>query len=201
MGYREPMDTDKRARLLQAAEEVFVDRGIPQATIEEITARAGVAKGTFYLYFSRKDDLVTALQERLWSGHVELTNRAAQQLLEDGADWWAVTDEFIAHIIEYDYAHRHWHRLIADRPQSSMEPGDDITQQIIEAVSAAILVGVERNVCHAGDPPLAATLLYQAVRGTSHQLCQLEDPPAQERYVAAAQELVHKALAREPMQA
>lgn len=83
-----------------------------------------------------------------------------------------------------------------------MEPGDDIAQQIIDAVSAAIVVGVERGVCHAGEPLLAATLLYQAVRGTSHQVvCQFEDPPAQERYVAAAQELVHKALAREPVQA
>ncbi|MFH1679898.1 MAG: TetR/AcrR family transcriptional regulator [Candidatus Eisenbacteria bacterium] len=50
-----------RRRLLQAALSVFSEKGIDAATIEEITERADLGKGTLYRHFSTKDRLVTAL--------------------------------------------------------------------------------------------------------------------------------------------
>lgn len=41
-------------RILQAAEEVFGEKGYYEASVFEITARAGVGQGTFYLYFKTK---------------------------------------------------------------------------------------------------------------------------------------------------
>ncbi|MCX7173875.1 MAG: helix-turn-helix domain containing protein [Proteobacteria bacterium] len=46
-----------RALLLKAAYEVMSTRGVDEATIQEITERADVGFGTFYNYFSSKDDL------------------------------------------------------------------------------------------------------------------------------------------------
>ncbi|HEY3933287.1 MAG TPA: TetR/AcrR family transcriptional regulator [Gemmatimonadales bacterium] len=43
--------------LLDAALAVFGERGFRQTTLEEVAARAGVSKGTVYLYFDSKDDL------------------------------------------------------------------------------------------------------------------------------------------------
>jgi len=58
-----------RRRLLEAAEEVFADLGYHDASIVRITEAAGVAQGTFYLYFSSKqaifDELVEDLNRRL----------------------------------------------------------------------------------------------------------------------------------------
>src|SRR5262245_51333922 len=53
-----PRPADKRAKieLLRAAEEVFVEHGLSAAKVEDITARAGVSKGAFYLHFESKDD-------------------------------------------------------------------------------------------------------------------------------------------------
>lgn len=49
--------------LLAAALAVFGERGFRQTTLEEVAARAGVSKGTVYLYFASKDDLFRAVVE------------------------------------------------------------------------------------------------------------------------------------------
>ena len=54
-----------RLRLLEAAEEVFTDVGYHDASIVRIAEAAGVANGTFYLYFSSKRDVFDELVEEL----------------------------------------------------------------------------------------------------------------------------------------
>jgi AcrR family transcriptional regulator len=58
-----------RRRILDAAEAVFGERGYHDASVSEITARAGVAQGTFYIYFDSKlqifFELVEDVGERL----------------------------------------------------------------------------------------------------------------------------------------
>ncbi|MFZ5827594.1 MAG: TetR/AcrR family transcriptional regulator [Bacillota bacterium] len=50
-----------RRRLLQTAEEVIAEQGFFRASVAEITRRAGVAQGTFYLYFKAKEDIFRTL--------------------------------------------------------------------------------------------------------------------------------------------
>ena len=47
--------------LIQAALSVFGERGFRQTTLTEVAERAGVSKGTVYLYFESKDDLFRAV--------------------------------------------------------------------------------------------------------------------------------------------
>jgi AcrR family transcriptional regulator len=47
--------------ILAAARQLLEQRGLEAITMEEIAAAAGVAKGTLYLYFQSKDDLIQAL--------------------------------------------------------------------------------------------------------------------------------------------
>jgi len=61
-----PLD-DKRAKLLEAALELFETRGFDAVAVPEIAAKAGVAVGTVYRYFETKDALVNALY-RQWKG-------------------------------------------------------------------------------------------------------------------------------------
>ena len=44
--------------IMDSALELFKERGFDSVTIEEITTRAGVAKGSFYTYFSTKSDII-----------------------------------------------------------------------------------------------------------------------------------------------
>ena len=65
----------KQARpreLLDAALAVFVEKGFAAARAEEIAARAGVSKGTLYLYFDSKEDLLRALIAEGFSSRIEV---------------------------------------------------------------------------------------------------------------------------------
>jgi AcrR family transcriptional regulator len=51
----------QRGRLLQAAAEVFAQRGYAEATAEAISREAGMSKATFYEHFSNKEEAILAL--------------------------------------------------------------------------------------------------------------------------------------------
>jgi AcrR family transcriptional regulator len=69
MAQRSLGQQQKREAVLRAAMEIFAERGYQGATVEEIARRAGVAKGTPYLYFSDKADLFYAVFNK-WSGDI-----------------------------------------------------------------------------------------------------------------------------------
>lgn len=54
----------RRDQILAAAHEVFATRGFSEATVGEIAAHAGIAKGTIYLYFQSKDEIYRAALHR-----------------------------------------------------------------------------------------------------------------------------------------
>lgn len=56
--------SNKYDRLLDAAYDLFLEQGDTDASIQDIATRAGIAKGTFYLYFHDKDELYEALIAR-----------------------------------------------------------------------------------------------------------------------------------------
>lgn len=54
----------RAAALMDAAERLFIEKGIATTSIDDIAAGAQVAKGTFYLYFPSKEAMLGALQQR-----------------------------------------------------------------------------------------------------------------------------------------
>ena len=48
----------KRIRMIEEAYNLFVSKGVHATAIDEVVKKAGVAKGTFYLYFHDKYDLL-----------------------------------------------------------------------------------------------------------------------------------------------
>lgn len=54
----------RRNDIMNAAESLLVEQGVAATTVDQITAGANVAKGTFYLYFASKDELLGALGDR-----------------------------------------------------------------------------------------------------------------------------------------
>jgi AcrR family transcriptional regulator len=55
----------RRAQILDAALRVFVMRGYHGAHVDHVITEAGVARGTFYLYFKSKHDVFAALVQRM----------------------------------------------------------------------------------------------------------------------------------------
>lgn len=55
---------ERQDRILEAATEIFAEKGIDHATIDDIAARAGVGKGTVYRRVGKKKDFVNLLFQR-----------------------------------------------------------------------------------------------------------------------------------------
>ena len=73
-----------RTRILEAAEQVFADVGYHEASIVKITEAAGVAQGTFYLYFEGKkqvfDELVVDLNRRVRHAMKEASSKGTTRV-------------------------------------------------------------------------------------------------------------------------
>jgi AcrR family transcriptional regulator len=55
---------ERRDAILDAAESLLLDAPLRIASVAEVAARAGLAKGTVYLYFASKEELLLAVHER-----------------------------------------------------------------------------------------------------------------------------------------
>jgi AcrR family transcriptional regulator len=84
------------SELLDAALELFVEKGFAATRAEEVAQRAGVSKGTLYLYYPSKEDLFKAVIAQSVGARIEETAQEVQvydgpmaQLLEDVlVRWW-----------------------------------------------------------------------------------------------------------------
>lgn len=99
-----PADAHKRERrkgarpgeLLDAALDLFVEKGFAATRVEEVAARAGVSKGTLFLYFQSKEELFKAVVCENISGHLKGWNDEFESFEGSSADmlgycmnsWW-----------------------------------------------------------------------------------------------------------------
>jgi TetR/AcrR family transcriptional regulator len=82
--------------LLAAALDLFVKKGYAATRVEEVATRAGVSKGTLFLYFSSKEELFkSVVREHIsghfatWSEEIEQFDGSSQEMLRDCLQsWW-----------------------------------------------------------------------------------------------------------------
>lgn len=148
----------RRGQLVDAAATLFAERGVDDTPVSEIVSSAGVAQGTFYLYFESKADVVNAVVERMAErivtrvtafaeepdlGAVEKLLRIRDALLS------AVTDdrELLA------FFHRAGNESYHDRVSR------DAVRGIVPAVESVIEQGCAEGVFRISHPDDAARFL------------------------------------------
>lgn len=72
-----------RQRLIEAARQVFLTRGVSRSTMEHIATQAGVTRGAIYWHFSNKIDLFQAMREQVF---LPLIDRMDDTLLIEGSE-------------------------------------------------------------------------------------------------------------------
>lgn len=147
----------RRAQLLEVALEAFRENGVANTSVSDIVKRAGVAQGTFYLYFDSKEDAVCAvvsasleeIAER-FERAVALPNATAVERLFVLRDALVeMNDEPYEHEM-HDLFHRPENREIHDRVTGGFAPRvQPILAQIIEQ-------GIDEGVFETSDPGTAA---------------------------------------------
>ena len=93
---RERRKHERPGELLQAALELFVEKGFAATKVEEVALRAGVSKGTLFLYYASKEELFKAvIQANLnphfiaWDQEFEQFQGNTPEMLRYGlCSWW-----------------------------------------------------------------------------------------------------------------
>lgn len=183
----------RRAELLRVAREVLAEKGFEATTISEIVSRAGVAQGTFYLYFPSKISLVLTLASEMQQQIEQAlrTSYAEARTLEEMIDRsvesaFHITGQYRdilalvhsgIHWLEAEEAHAHiftpYHSLIAEAIRRA---------QGIGAVNPAL------------DPDVTAVLIVGAIYYSADQCYVYHSSIPPEVYIAEASRFIRQAL-------
>jgi AcrR family transcriptional regulator len=115
----------RREELLVVATDLFIDRGYERTSIERITTEAGVAKGTFYLYFESKQDLLAQIVEAYGD---ELRKQLVVELASEEGDAVAMLRRFFAFSAQFE----------ASRGEMTLE----ISRALYRVENLALRVGI-----------------------------------------------------------
>jgi AcrR family transcriptional regulator len=88
---------DRPQEIVAAALDVFAERGFAAARLDDVAARAGVSKGTLYLYFSSKEDLFKAVIRAAILPNLE---RAERMIAEVPEPSFALLERLLAMVAE-----------------------------------------------------------------------------------------------------
>jgi AcrR family transcriptional regulator len=96
--------------VLEAAEQVFGAKGYHGASVTEITRAAGVAQGTFYLYFRGKKEIFLDLVDDLGNRLRDITIAASA----DASSYAEAQERGFGAFFEFARGHRHIYRIIQE---------------------------------------------------------------------------------------
>ena len=169
---RQKEKVDRKEAILAAAREVFFEEGIRRATVDEIAARAEVAKGTVYLYFDTKETIVAHL---LLEGLDSLCERLAKAYDESAPDRAEARLRRLAAAYHdfYQKEHDYFRLMMAFDRGHFQEAVDAAVYEMIlhrslrglHWVVRAVQQGIETGEFAPGDPKQAAGMLWAALNG------------------------------------
>ncbi len=182
----------RRAELVSAAAAVFAEHGVANTAVSDIVGAAGVAQGTFYLYFGSKDDAVLAVAERFGDKMIEGIEQAvAVPQMPAIRKLLALRDVFgdstaIAGASELiEVLHHPGNRAIHDRL------AEHLTPRLVAIVQGIVEQGVDEGVFAVPDIHAAAWFVLGGLRSAELSGVPLPELPAA---IAAATALALRAL-------
>lgn len=151
---------ERRDELMTSAQRLFLKHGVGPTTIEQITSGAKVAKGTFYLYFSSKEAVLAALEERFAQEHLARIKAAIDATPAD--DWrgklatWAA-----AGVVTYlDSIQLHDILFYGSRPPTREGLVDNI---VIDHLAELLQAGADAGAWSLDDSRFTAVFLFSGL--------------------------------------
>jgi len=155
------MSVQTRGRLVEAAKKVFSQRGYYNAQISHIIDEAGVARGTFYLYFKSKEDI---LKELLREVVEELKCRI--RVIDLGRDPIEQVVENVARVVEFALEERELTRIVLQRNCDPELFGlvEEFFEELTHLVEHSLRLGIEMGIVRECDTLLAARATLGALK-------------------------------------
>lgn len=184
----------RRQDLMDAAVRVFKDKGIARTTVSDITTAADVAKGTFYLYFDSKDQLLGALKERFVDEILAHANSQYERVGRE--DWWGLVDSVIESWTDFMLERKDMIEVVMQEsfsPETS-EVFVECEARVNAMFASGIQAGIEAGVFKTSDPELMSKFFHNALEGTLTHAIVYGEHIDRDRLVDAGKELVRKVL-------
>ena len=207
---RERRKEARPGELLDAALDLFVEKGFAATRVEEVAARAGVSKGTLFLYFSSKDELFKAVVRENISGRFAEWNAEFEAFDGSSSDmvahcmtvWWervgATKASGITKLMVSEAGN--FPELAAFYRQEVVEPGQALIRRVLQR-------GIDRgelrqvNLDHAIFSIMAPMMFLILSRHTIGVCLPGDGSFDPAKYIAAQVDTILYGLSKSPRQA
>jgi AcrR family transcriptional regulator len=154
----------RREELLDAAEQLFLEKGLAATSVDEIVSHAEVAKGTFYLHFASKDALVVGLRERFLRRFHEGVEKAIARKRPD--DYRGRLRAWIQASVDSFMDQYELHEIVFHefRPEEH-KPGAD--NEVFSSLIELLKAGAAAGAFDLSDPELTAMMLLHSFHGAT----------------------------------
>lgn len=149
---KERQRQEREQLILQAAEELLLEKGYHETSMEDIASRVGISKGTVYLHFASKEDLMFALLQRGLRVFVSALDDALDQPLPPreklkvllqmsyrGMSSWHQSQLF--GVVSVMFRSPEFHSYMADRRQMFLEVWEEPMRRVAAVVKEGQATG------------------------------------------------------------
>lgn len=176
----------RKREIVEAAERLLQAHGA-RVRVEDVVREAGVAKGTFFLYFPTWDDLLATVRDRLVAEFDAAYPLPAEA--EGPVDWFAAMDAQAEAFIDFASIRQGIGQALFHSDFAARRP---LAGNAVVRLEAVIRAGQAANAFAAVDPAPTARLMYAAIEEAARAVASGADRHAM---VAALQTLLRRALA------
>jgi AcrR family transcriptional regulator len=191
---------NKRERILKAALALFLRRGFDATTMDEVAARAQIAKGTLYLHFNDKADLYVSLLEQ----KVDALNQALSGIAASDATAGVKLEtiirrnlEFIVH--EYSGAEFFHDTQVGHNPEVLKLIKTRITpklEKLLKVIAGVVKQGVAAREFRKVDPFTVAVRVFGLVNVNVVRRALDPEPMDSAKEAAALRDFVFHGISR-----
>ncbi|WP_293381000.1 TetR/AcrR family transcriptional regulator [Phenylobacterium sp. SCN 70-31] len=176
----------RRLEIVEAAERLLQAHGA-DVRVEDVVRAAGIAKGTFFLYFPTWDDLLETVRGRLVS-EFDVTHPLPTEV-ESPVDWPGLVDAQAIAFIDFTLSRRGFGEAIFHSDFAERRP---LADNGIARIAAIIRAGQEAKSFGPVDPDATARLLFAATHETADTIAA---GAGREAAIAALLNLLRRTLA------
>jgi AcrR family transcriptional regulator len=173
---------ERRAHLLGCALEVFAEKGYHQASISDIIKRAGVARGTFYLYFESKRSVFDQLLDDLF----ELLNSRVKRIdpSRGPAGVVAQMESNVDEVLELMFSNRDMLRILMAEAVG-LDSGFDeklseFYRRLLEMIEQSLDLGAAMKVIRKVNNRVASLCILGSIKEVLYQVAMGQKLPERE---------------------
>ena len=162
---------ERRAQIKDVARRLFGERGYHRTQISDLIEEAGIARGTFYLYFRNKREIFDELLDDLLR-----TIDGCIRGIEIGAGSAPVGEQMkgnLSRILETMAQNRPLAHILL-RAAVGLDPDfdrkvDDFYRQVGNRIAEGLALGLEMGIVHPCDPHVAAPMILGSIKEVVYQ--------------------------------